>query len=198
MSTFLSLGWRYAIDGGIDDDGWIFSVGLVGGHCQYETSNVIGGTVHGAVGIDDVAIGRQWIGPKSGGAVLVGLANEFHKLYPYDPGNRASGSHFGGRLQIEGWVKPAPRFFVAGAAVLSSANYSYGLFLRAGYRVTGDIEIGPRFAAYGNRDYEEVRIGLGVEGIRFRKAVFGVAAGGSFTDDDRSGLYARVTSYRKF
>ncbi len=197
MSRFLSLGWRYALDDGIDDDGWIFSAALGGGRYRYETDNVIGRTVNGAAGIGDVAVGRQWIGAKSGGAVLVGLTNELHLLTPDDPGNSAGGYRFGGKLQIEGWAKPAPRFFVAGAVALSSTNYGYGVSVRAGYRVAGEIEIGPRFAAHGNRNYGEVRVGVGVEGFRLRKAIFGIAAGGSFTAD-RAGLYARVTSYRKF
>ena len=198
QSAFFSAGARFALGRGIDRTGWIFSAGLGRGRYRYATDNVPEGTVVGTIDAGDLAIGRQWITPGYGGAVLLGLAFESQRLRPRDPGNAASPDRFGLRIQAEGWAKPSTAVLIAASANFSTINRSYGLFLKVGHRLSGSLRLGPSLAMIGNRDYDELRAGILVDGISFRRMTFGFGGGIALFDDGRNGTFAGLTAYRKF
>lgn len=97
------------------------------------------------------------------------------------------------RLQADLWSKPIENWLVQANAytVLADGNRYWGR-LAGGWRLTGELYLGPELEAYRERAYHKLRIGLHLTGLHLFGLDWRFAGGLQKTSDEKSGAYATL------
>lgn len=97
------------------------------------------------------------------------------------------------RLQADFWSTPTENSFLQANAyaVLSDGGRSWGR-LAPGWRLIGDLYLGPEIEAYRERDYHKVRLGLHLTGLHLFRLDWRLATGFQKTSDRKTGAYVTL------
>lgn len=141
-------------------------------------------------------LGYQWNG---NGVFLAAYAGpEFrHEQLAVDWGvRRVSEPRIGVRGQAELWANPSADTLVTATVVAGSSRASAYGRSSAGYRVAGQVYVGPEVAGYATSTYREMRVGVHATGFELGVLQGRVSAGYMLTDDGRHGSpYVGLTGW---
>jgi hypothetical protein len=173
-------------------------------HGGFTLKLLIGGGTYGyySGALETEITGRQFIASAMAGwrfkiddleaTFFVGPDWQDHKLTPDDATGRLRGSYLGVRAGADIWYEPQPGFMVAVNASAANPTKDYSLRGAIGWRVLDRLYLGPEAEVQGSADYQQLRIGLHVTGLKL--GWFEWSAGGGFAEDSdhRSGGYGRL------
>jgi hypothetical protein len=176
-------GGNYSINGNNSTNGFIVH-GLIG-YGEYEYDTLLGG-VDGELTELDLGIGYQWF--ISGHRVsLIGalnlvehdLAGNFVDLAD----NSVNGDEEGFKPKLDIWNTDASNFLYGGTLTYSTAFDSY--WSRVVFtKNLGSLFLGPELIVQGNEEYEEVRVGLALLGVKLGMFDLGASVGYSWADPE--------------
>ena len=189
-------GANYSINGDKSTNGFILH-GLLG-YGEYEYDTLLGG-VDAELTELDLGIGYQWI--ISGHRVsLIGALN----LVDHDltgnaldlANNSVNGSETGFKPKLDIWNTDASSFIYGGTFTYSTAYDSYWNRVVFAANV-GPVYLGPELIVQGNEEYEEIRAGLALLGLKLGMFDVGASVGYSWADpkqgtSDQEGLYSSI------
>lgn len=97
------------------------------------------------------------------------------------------------RLQADFWSRTTENSVLQANAyaVLTDGGRYWGR-LAPGWRLVGDLYLGPEMEGYRERDYHKVRLGVHLTGLRFFRLDWRLAAGFQKTRDEKSGAYVTL------
>ena len=190
------LGTNYAFNGDKSADGVILH--SMFGYGGYEYDTLLGG-VEADLTEFDFGLGYQWVLPAHR-LSLIGAYNWVdHDLSgnPTDIANNDSeGESSGFKAKLDVWNTDVADYLYGGTATYSTANDDYWSRVLVA-RNLGSFFVGPEFIAQGNEEYEELRAGLALAGVKLGCADLGVSVGYAWADpdqgtDDQDSLYGTL------
>ncbi|MDJ1158386.1 cellulose biosynthesis protein BcsS [Chelatococcus sp. SYSU_G07232] len=197
-SGFASAGFKRGLTGGLYEPGLFLQGSLGSGNYSYRSRVVEGGRATGRVLGASLMPGAQWSAGNTTFGFFVGPEIERHWLTPPDPDNRARGTRWGLRGQIDIWSHPTPRTLVTATLIGGTAAPHLWSRLSAGYRLFEAFYFGPEASAYASPDYRELRLGLHATGLTLRGLTFRLSGGLRIDSDDRTGAYAGLTTHASY
>ncbi|MCV9940789.1 cellulose biosynthesis protein BcsS [Boseaceae bacterium BT-24-1] len=97
------------------------------------------------------------------------------------------------RLQADFWSRTTENSVLqANAYAILTEGGRYWGRLAPGWRLVGDLYLGPEFEGYRERDYHKVRLGVHLTGLRLFRLDWRLAAGFQKTRDEKSGAYVTL------
>lgn len=97
------------------------------------------------------------------------------------------------RLQADFWSRTTKNSFLqANAYAVLTDGSRYWARLAPGWRLIGDLYLGPEIEGYRERDYHKVRLGVHLTGLRLFRLDWRLAAGFQKTRDEKSGAYVTL------
>jgi hypothetical protein len=156
-------GATFAPFGSIQDDGMRLRVQGGYGHYRYDATRAVAGApllVHfkGIKSLGEVMAGYQLgLGPLTVKA-FAGAELEANTIAPADAANPVSGVAAGAKLALETWLNIGDRTFAQLDGGWGSAEGTYSVRLRLGYRALPALSFGPELGALGNRAYDGRRL----------------------------------------
>lgn len=178
------LGGVHALNGDINQEGWLVRALIGGGEADYSAGGAIG-NVDADLFDADLMVGYQIFEGRNRYTGYVGVHYHDTDLSPNDPGNSTRGDEFGAKIQLEAnsWIGD---FWNLGAiGSYSTANDAYWARARLGYDWGGGWLIGPEGVVGGDDEYDEQRIGVFVGGIQL--GAINMSASVGYADTSRSG-----------
>jgi hypothetical protein len=111
---------------------------------------------------------------------------------PDDPGNRLHGITAGLRVGGDIWYQPSESFMATAAVSAATTGANFWGRTAIGWRFLDWAWVGPEASAFGDHNYQQLR--LGIHTTAFRTGAFEWSAGfGEVWDSDgRSGVYGRI------
>jgi Cellulose biosynthesis protein BcsS len=198
-STFGTLGVKRTLHGPLDRSGTVGMASLgYGGtreRARFETDDgrLIRHALQGST-----LLGYQWVGDGLVVAALAGPEIEGEQLSDhFTP--RVTRPHFGARLHGEIWAHPTQNTLLTGNAIVGTARTPH-LWGRAsaGYRLWGDVFLGPEASVYSTDTYREWRFGAHVTGVFLGGVSLRLSAGWRGEEDTRDrGAYAGISAHIK-
>lgn len=198
-STFGTLGMKRTLHGPLDRSGPVGMASLgYGGtreQARFETDDgrVIRHALQGSA-----LLGYQWVGDRVVVAALAGPEVEGEQLSDhFTP--RVTRPHIGVRLHGEIWAHPTANTLLTGTAIVGTARTAH-LWGRAsaGYRLWGDVFLGPEASVYTTDTYREWRFGAHVTGFALGGVSLRLSAGWRSEEDTRDhGAYAGISAHIK-
>lgn len=187
-------GVNYAFNGDKSASGFITQAMV--GYGEYEYDTLLGG-VDGEVSEFDFGLGYQWALPGYRVSLLAALNLVDHNLSgnPVDLANNSvNGDEAGFKPKLDIWNTDASSFLYGGTFTYSTAYDSYWNRVLFAAHV-GEVYVGPEAIFQGNEEYEEVRAGLALAGLKLGCADLGASVGYSWADpdqgtDEQDGIYA--------
>jgi len=184
---FTYLGGGARIDGDLDTSGLM--IRAQGGYGRFDHVGPLG-TEDGEVTTANLMLGYQFVNGGTRIAIYAGPDYQRHDL-PNDPANPVAGSEWGGRIQGEAYSE-TENVMLLGIASYSTANDSYFLLGKAGFRVGSSIFVGPEAGTLGNDRFDQYRIGAHVTGFRIGPVGLGVEAGYVNNSPGDDGIFGAV------
>lgn len=186
--TFLSIGMKRAIGGGLAQSG--FRLFVKAGGSQEETRpRSPHGTTYKAE--SQALIGYEWRIGDSFLALYAGsdvLSERREEAF----GPSFLSTRYGARLQADLWSTPAPGMMVQANAYASTLDGRLWGRLAPGWQTPLGFYAGPEFEAYRERDYRKYRLGLHLTGLRLLGLEWRLSGGWERTSDRPSALYATL------
>ena len=149
-----------ALNGDLGRPGFVFRTFVAVGDYDYRSEDVPGGEVDADAFDGDLMIGYQGnLARNVGWSALIGVNYIDNHLDPSDPSNPVRGSEVG--FKVAGAVEiqdPRP-FFWGLEGAYSTAYETYWSRARVGYKVFGNVVIGPEGVFMGDITYDTQRIG---------------------------------------
>lgn len=183
-SWYAYLGGVHALNGDINQEGWLVRAFIGGGEADYSAGGALGN-----VDVDlfdaDAMVGYQIFEGRNRYTGYIGIHYHDTDLSPNDPANSTQGDEIGAKIQLEAdsWIGD---FWNLGAiASYSTANDAYWARARLGYDWGGGWLIGPEGVLSGDDEYDEQRIGAFISGIPVGPLNASLAVG--YADTSRSG-----------
>ena len=168
-------------------------MGGYGGYAYLKGTEPIAARLTGG----EILVGYQGVWGPLTLKLYAGGQFERHALSPLDPGNSLSGTNWGARAALEGWLNLGTDGFVSADAALSSLKRGYSAAARIGYKFLGPWAAGPEAGVMGNQTYHKISFGAFVRGPAW--GYEGRISGGIARDYDKDGsLYLAVSLGRKF
>lgn len=88
-----------------------------------------------------------------------GVTYSEHQLSPQDPGNKVSDGKLGFKTALEMWLDIDHRLWTSVDLAYATGNNDFYGRVRAGYRLTKSLSVGPKAGAFGNREFAGGRAG---------------------------------------
>lgn len=178
---------------GLDQQGLVLKL-LFGGGIYHYTSGALGNAdVRGDLLAAAILPGYRFVHDKLIVTFFLGYDFQNHHLTPDDPSASLRGSYIGVRSGFELWYEPSATTMIAADASVSSIGPSYNARLAAGLRVFDAFYVGPEVQGFAAGDnYQQVRAGLHLTGIRTGAFEWSTGAGWAIDNDHRSGAYAKL------
>ncbi len=186
--TFLSLGMKSAIGGGLAESGFRLFV-KAGGSQEQIRRRAPHGTTYKIE--SQTLLGYEWRIGSSFLALYAGPDAETELRFPvYGPFSTTT--RYGARVQADLWLVPSPGMVVQANAYLSSLNGRLWARIAPGWQMPAGFYVGPEFEAYGARDYRKYRLGLHLTGLRFLGLEWRLSGGLQSTSNRPSEYYATL------
>ncbi len=186
--TFVSVGMKRAIGGGLADSG--FRLFVKAGGAQEETRRR---RPHGVTYKSEAQalLGYEWRFGSSFLALYAGSDTETEqRVEAFGPSFTAT--RYGARVQADLWLVPASGMVVQANGYLSSLNGRLWARIAPGWQVPAGFYVGPEFEAYGDRNYRKYRLGLHLTGLRFLGLEWRLSGGFQQTSDRPSAYYGTL------
>lgn len=186
--TFLSVGMKRAIGGGLADSGFRFFVKAGGSQEQTRRNKPRGVTYKSEA---QALIGYEWRLGDSFLALYAGSdAESEQRIESVGPSFIAT--RYGARVQADLWIVPSPGMVVQANGYVSSLNGRYWARIAPGWQMPAGFYLGPEFEIYRERDYRKLRLGLHLTGLRFLGLEWRLSGGLQATSDRSSALYGTL------
>lgn len=186
--TFLSVGMKRAIGGGLADSGFRLFVKAGGAQEQTRRRRPHGVTYKSEA---QALIGYEWRFGSSFLALYAGSDTESEqRVEAFGPSLIAT--RYGARVQADLWLVPAPGMIVQANGYLSSLNGRLWARLAPGWQVPAGFYVGPELEAYGDRNYRKYRLGLHLTGLRVLGLEWRLSGGLQKTSDRSSEYYGTI------
>jgi hypothetical protein len=178
---------------GLDQQGLVLKL-MFGGGVYHYTSGALGNAdVRGELLSGAILPGYRFVHDKLIATFYLGADVQHHHLTPDDPSAGLRGSYIGVRTGFELWYEPNAMTMIAADASVSSIGPSYNARLAAGLRAFDAFYIGPEVQGFAADDnYQQVRAGLHITGIRTGAFEWTTGAGWAIDSDHRSGAYGKL------
>lgn len=186
--TFVSVGMKRALGGGLADSG--FRLFLKAGGSQEETRRQVPhGTTYKAE--SQAMLGYEWRIGDSFLALYAGSdAESEHRIEVFGPSMFAT--RYGARLQADLWAIPADRMMLQANAYVSSIDHRLWMRLAPGWQMPLGFYVGPEIETYRESDYRKLRLGLHLTGLRFLGLEWRLSGGWQKTSDRPSEIYGTL------
>lgn len=187
--TFLSVGMKRAIGGGgLAREG--FRLFLKAGGSQEATRRLPPhGTTYKAE--SQGMLGYEWRFGDTFVALYAGSDTE--SVQRREPlGMTAAFTRYGGRVQADLWATPWDGVMLQAGAYVSSLNARSWGRLATGWQLPLGFYVGPEIEAYRERDYNKLRLGLHLTGLRLLGLEWRLSGGWQRTSDRPSEAYATL------
>jgi len=178
---------------GLDQQGLVLKL-MFGGGIYHYTSGALGNAdVRGELLAAAILPGYRFVHDKLIVTFYLGYDYQHHRLTPDDPSASLRGSYSGVRSGIELWYEPTAVTMIAADASVSNIGPSYNARIAAGLRVFDTFYVGPEVQGFAAGDnYQQVRAGLHLTGIRTGDFEWTTGAGWAIDSDHRSGVYGKL------
>jgi Cellulose biosynthesis protein BcsS len=206
QSVFGAAAVTGAIDGDLRQNGFRFRVEGVAGTYNYFTT--LPTVTPGTIGVrkkiyadqEDGGVlgGYGWVTRNWSFALFGGMELSNTTLSSPDPNNPTAGFSIGAKIAGEFYGNPTPNTMLSGYGSFSTNNSEYYSRIKAGYRIWGNVFIGPEFLALGNRFYSEYRAGIHLTGFTISRFAFGLSGGATSSRVTGSGGYALLDAQLTF
>jgi hypothetical protein len=202
-STLIFAGtdlWRFGqfVHGGVllsptalDADG--FTLKLLAGAGRYVySSGSLGRDVDGQVFSASALPGWRFRRGAFTVTIFAGAEVQNHRLTPDDPGARLRGFYIGARAAAEVWMQPDAQTMVAVDSSLGSIGPTGSLRAAFGWRLFAPLYVGPEMEMIWCGNFQQMRVGAHVTGVRAERFEWSAAAGWAEDSDGRDGPYLRL------
>ncbi|MBD3848954.1 cellulose biosynthesis protein BcsS [Bosea sp. SSUT16] len=186
--TFLSVGMKRAIGGGLAQSG--FRLFLKAGGSQEQTRRQSPrGTTYKAE--TQTLLGYEWrIGDTF---VALYAGSDVQSERRDEPlGPSLIETRYGARLQADLWSTPLPGMMFQASAYASTLDRRLWARAAPGWQMPLGFYVGPEVEAYRERDYRKLRLGLHLTGLRLLGLEWRLAGGWQRTSDRPSEAYATL------
>lgn len=203
-SVFVNAGATAALGGTMQESGGrMRAEGMVGSY-EYTTSATTTPVVAAAKKIradqiEGAALaGYEWVGPDTKIAGFLGLSLRNTTLSAIDPLNQVQGTSFGVKAAIDYYARPSEKIMVAAYGSITTNNKAYFGRVKAGYRVFGDIYVGPELAVLGNDFFKQWRLGAHLSGLQLGPIQASISAGYLADAAQKNGMYTSLDVRTQF
>ena len=166
------------------------------GRYDYDKEDAPDGEVVGDVMLGEAMLGWRFLSGQLCITTLVGFAIEDHELDVPDPENEVEGTEKGVKIAAELFWRPADDVQVEASAAYASTFDFWRVRLAAGHAVGGFV-VGAEAEAFGNIGSDQIRGGLFVSGIDWRRYEFKLSAG-VLDGGENTGAYGRLGMDARF
>jgi len=177
--------------GGLDTDGFTLKLLLSGGGYKY-FSNGLRMDVDG--NMSSAAVLPGWRFTRDGITIdlFAGPLVQDYRLTPNDPGSWLHGFYGGGQFATDVWYQPDPATMIALNGSVATIGPSGSLRAAAGARLLDAFFFGPETQGIWCTNYQEVRFGFHVTGLRIQALEWSAASGWEMEAHGRNGPYLRL------
>lgn len=134
-----------------------------------------------------VLLGHQWNLDRLFLAMFVGPELQHEQLTITGRVYSFSEPRYGVRGQFELWSNPTPDTLLTGTVVAGSTRANLWARASAGYRLAGDVFVGPEVTSYTTVSYQETKVGAHLTGWKVGLLQGRLSAGWSISEDGRGG-----------
>lgn len=195
-SVFANAGGTAAIGGSLRESGARIRVEALAGTYEYRADS--GAKVRGEQ-IEGAALaGYEWVWREAKLAGFVGLSVRNTSLSVADPANPVVGTSYGLKGALDFYARPSERTMVQAHGSFSTNDMAYFGRVKAGYRLSGNIYLGPEVAVLGNDFYNQFRIGAHLTGLQLGPIQASLSAGYQYDREQKSGVYGAVDVRAQF
>lgn len=186
--SLATVGMKRAIGGGLAESGFrlFFKAGFSREQTRTDTPR---GITHKAE-VQALA-GYEWRIGDSFLGLYAGYDSEswqYLEAFTHSP----ISNRYGARIQADLWAVPAERVMLHAAGYASSINGRLWGRLAPGWQMPAGFYVGPEIEAYRERDYNKLRLGLHLTGLRFLGLAWRLSGGWQRTSDRPSEAYATL------
>lgn len=174
-SLHAHAGFKHALGGSLDRDGWLVLGTIGAGESGGDRGRKGGGAVLG---------GYQWSLPRLHMAVFAGPELQ-----------RDGGLRAGLRGQGEVWARPTDATLLTATVIAGTARAEVWGRVSAGYRVVDEVFVGPEASAKRERGWHEWRAGLHVTGPTFAGITWRLSGGRMWAESGREGFYGALSGH---
>lgn len=186
--TFLSVGMKRAIGGGLSQSGFRFFVKAGGAQEQTRRHKPHGVTYKAE---SQALLGYEWRVGDSFLALYAGSDTESEqRIESFGPS--FVGTRYGARVQADLWIVPSPGTVIQANGYVSSLNGRYWTRIAPGWQMPAGFYLGPEFEIYRERDYRKLRLGMHLTGLRFLGLEWRLSGGLQSTSDRSSAYYGTL------
>lgn len=186
--TFLSVGMKRAIGGGLAESGFRFFVKAGGSQEQTRHHRPHGVTYKAE---SQALLGYEWRIGDSFLALYAGSDVETEqRMESFGPS--FIGTRYGARVQADLWIVPTPGMIVQANGYLSTVNGRLWARVAPGWQMPAGFYVGPELEAYRERDYRKLRLGLHLTGLRFLGLEWRLSGGLQSTSNRPSEYYGTL------
>jgi hypothetical protein len=166
------------------------------GRYDYDKEDAPDGEVIGDVMLGEALLGWRFLNGPLCVTVLAGFAIEDHELDVPDPENDVQGTEKGMKIVAELFWRPTEEVQVEASAAYASTFDFWRVRLAAGHAFKGAV-LGAETEAFGNIGSDQIRAGLFISDIDWRRYEFKLSAG-VLDDGDNTGAYGRIGMDARF
>ncbi len=158
-------GMTVALGASVRDEGWRLRSASGYGRYHYQGYKYVGGhpialtTIQGTSHFTDVMLGYESRFDQLTVKAFAGINMEGHQLTPDDSLNAARGTAYGFKAALELWINLTDAAWLSLDQGYASAHDTYSARLRAGYRMTPRLSVGPEAGAIGTKEMQNGRAG---------------------------------------
>lgn len=186
--TFLSVGMKRSIGGGLAESGFRFFVKAGGSQEQTRRHRPHGVTYKAE---SQALLGYEWRIGDSFLALYAGSDSESEqRIESFGPS--FVGTRYGARVQADLWIVPTSGMVVQANGYLSSVNGRVWGRVAPGWQIPAGFYLGPEIEAYRERDYRKLRLGLHLTGLRLLGLEWRLSGGWQKTSDRPSAYYGTL------
>jgi hypothetical protein len=188
--AFLDGGFLWS-PAGLDKGGFTLKLLLGGGDYVYPSDN-LRRDVDGTLLSVSVLPGGRWSSDGLTLGLYAGPIVQNYRLTPDDPGSRLRGFYAGAQFATDVWYQPNPTTMIALDGSIASIGLIGSARAALGWRSSEPFFVGPEAQAFWCVDYQQLRLGAHVTGLRIDALEWSAAAGWAVESDRRAGAYLRV------
>lgn len=186
--TFLSVGMKRALGGGLAESGFRLFVKAGGSQEETRRSRPHGTTYKTE---SQALLGYEWRIGDSFLALYAGSDTQSEqRIEPF--GASFVETRYGARLQGDLWSTPLPGTMLQAGAYASTLNGRLWGRVAAGWQTPLGFYAGPEIEAYRERDYRKLRLGLHLTGLRLLGLEWRLSGGWQQTSDRPAAFYTTL------
>jgi hypothetical protein len=176
---------------GLDAEGFTLKLLIGGGHYSYFSGGLaqdVDGRVLSAAALPGWRFRRDAFTV----TIYAGPEVQDHRLAPDDLGSRLRGFYVGARVGGDMWYQPNAELMVAADAGFTTIGPTTSLRAAMGWRFFDAVFIGPETQMFWCADYQQLRLGVHVTGLRTGQLEWTAASGWARDSDGHDGPYLRL------